>query len=103
MRPGAGRPGDRGRSRLIRRRLLARQSREPDTQGPDWQTVDVGTATDFDQRGAGDGHAALSAVERFGLPGQLDRLGFSRRMKVSAIAGIVARMAVPGSERAALA
>ena len=88
---------------LIRRRLLARQSREPDTQGPDWQTVDVGTATDFDQRSVGVEHAALAAIERFGLPALLDGLGFSRRMKVCAIAGIVARMAVPGSERAALA
>ena len=88
---------------LIRRRLLARQSSEPDTQGPDWQTVDVSTATDFDQRSVGVEHAALSAIERFGLPALLDGLGFSRRMKVCAIAGIVARMAVPGSERAALA
>ena len=85
---------------LICRQLLVRQSREPDTQGPDYQTVDINTATDFDQRSVGIEHAALSALEQFDLPALLDRLGFNRRMKVCAMATIIARMAMPGSERA---
>ena len=96
-------PDTEASARLICRQLLARKGREAETPGPDWQTVDVNSATDFEPRSVGVEHAALAAVERFGLPTLLDRLGFNRRMKACAIASIVARMAVPGSERAALA
>ena len=86
-------------ARRIAARLLQRQGAE--TAPGDWETVDIASAADSDTRSLGIEHAALAALDMLGLPDLLDDLGFNRWQRCCALATIAARMAAPGSERAA--
>ena len=73
----------------------------PATPGqPDLHTVDVDTLEMIRPRSVGVEAVGLWAAEQLGLVALLERLGFNGPQRALAVAGIVARMARPGSERA---
>lgn len=98
---GCADPDLEAEARRIATVLLQRQGEAlPDASGePDYHRVDIDSAEDREVRTVGVEHAALQALERLGLGELLDRLGFNRRQRCCAIANIVGRMTLPGSER----
>ena len=85
-------------AQLIERNKQGEENGPPSKQ--DFQTVDINSANDSDSRSVGVEHAGLEALSALGLPTLFDQLGFNRRQRCCALATIVARMAVPTSERA---
>ncbi len=68
---------------------------------PDLQSVDVSTLALIRPRSVGVENVALWAMRQLGLESLLERLGLNATQRALAMATIVARMAAPGSERAA--
>ena len=68
--------------------------------GTDLQTVDVESLELARPRTVGVEHVGLWAMERLGLRGLLEGLGFNGRQRAVAVGSIIGRMGQPGSERA---
>ena len=84
---------------LARARVGAAGS--PARPTPDVQAVDVNSLALLRPRSAGVEHVALWAIEQTGLRARLDALGIGPSLRAAAVGAIVARLAQPGSERAA--
>ena len=79
---------------------LVHRGPEVGAGGPDLQTVDVESLELARPRTVGVEHVGLWAMERLGLRGLLEGLGFNGRQRAVAVGSIIGRMAQPGSERA---
>ena len=73
----------------------------PTGQGRDIQPVDVDSLALIRPRSAGVEHVALWAIDQLGLRTLFEQLGIGASIRNAAIGSIIARMARPGSERAA--
>ena len=95
----------------IARPTHRRPSGSPDTansragaappQGQDVQHVDVDSLELIRPRSVGVEHVGLWAMDQLGLRSYLEELGIGASLRAAAIGSIIARMARPGSERAA--
>ena len=70
-------------------------------QGHDVQQVDVDSLELIRPRSVGVEHVGLWAMDQLGLRSCLEELGIGASLRAAAIGSIIARMARPGSERAA--
>ena len=77
-------------------------ARAPDSSASDTEfvEVDVHSLEQVQPRSVGVEHAALKALEEFGLDARLEELGVAAITRAMITAQIVGRMAAPGSERA---
>ena len=73
----------------------------PTGQGRDIQPVDVDSLALIRPRSVGVEHVALWAMDQLGLRTLFEQLGIGASIRNAAIGSIIARMARPGSERAA--
>ena len=73
----------------------------PANRGRDVQHVDVDSLELIRPRSVGVEHLGLWAMEQLGLRTRLEELGMGASMSAAAVGSIIARMAQPGSERAA--
>ncbi len=64
----------------------------------DYQHVDVNSSVDSDVRHIGTEHIAYETVRKLGLPEVLTNCGFNNKQANIAIASIIGRLIVPGSE-----
>jgi hypothetical protein len=64
----------------------------------DYQTVDVNSAVDSDVRHIGTEHLIYETMRQLGLAEILETVGFNKKQSNIAIASIVGRLVVPGSE-----
>ncbi|MDE0510564.1 MAG: hypothetical protein OXI88_02100, partial [Gammaproteobacteria bacterium] len=87
----------------IAARLLARArvGSAADHTAPDVQTVDVNSLALLRPRSVGVEQVALWAMDQLGLRELLETLGLPPSLRAAAVGTIVARLAQPGSERAA--
>ncbi len=94
-------PDPEAEARRIVQALLHRQgeSLSEDPPPQDLHRIDVNSVRDHTPRTIGVEHAALQALDMLGLPELLERLGFNRKQRLSAITNIVGRIVRPGSER----
>ena len=102
--PG-GTPALEAHAQHITAQLLARHDDlgviESAAQPRDVQHVDVDSLELIRPRSVGVEHVALWAMDQLGLRARLHELGIGPSLRAGAIGSIVARMARPGSERAA--
>ncbi len=92
------------RAQHIAAQLLARGragAAEPARAGRDVQRVDIDSLELMRPRSVGVEHAGLWAMDQLGLRALLRELGLGTSMRAAAVGSIIARMARPGSERAA--
>ena len=73
----------------------------PASRGRDVQHVDVDSLELIRPRSVGVEHVGLWAMEQLGLRTLFEELGMGASMSAAAVGSIIARMAQPGSERAA--
>jgi hypothetical protein len=69
-------------------------------QKPEYEEIDVTSLALTRPRSVGVEHAALHAVRQLKLPEILQQAGFVQSQTAMAVAGIIGRMTMPGSERA---
>ena len=103
--PSDGSPALESHAQRITAQLLARErvgtTSCPTSQGRDFQLVDVDSLELVRPRSVGVEHVALWAMDQLGLRTRLQELGIGASLCAAAVGSIVARMAEPGSERAA--
>ena len=103
--PSDGSPALESHAQRITAQLLARErvgtTSCPTSQGRDLQLVDVDSLELVRPRSVGVEHVALWAMDQLGLRTRLQELGIGASLCAAAVGSIVARMAEPGSERAA--
>jgi hypothetical protein len=85
-------------AQLIRAKARLDEGRA--TEAADYQHVDVASLDVVRPRSVVVEHVALAALRQVGLDRKLDALGFNGPQRAAAMANIIARMAVPGSELA---
>ena len=73
----------------------------PASRGRDVQHIDVDSLELIRPRSAGVEHVGLWAMDQLGLGTLFEELGMGASMSAAAVGSIIARMAQPGSERAA--
>ncbi len=71
------------------------------SQGHDFQSIAVDTLELIRPRCVGVEHVGLWAMDRLGLRTMLEGLGIGASLRAAAVGSVIARMARPGSERAA--
>lgn len=81
-------------------RAQARWDEGRAAESADYQHVDVDSLEVVRPRSVAVEHVAWEALRQVGLDRQLEALGFNGAQRAAAIANIIARMAVPGSELA---
>lgn len=64
----------------------------------DYQTVDINSAIDSDVRHIGNEHLIYETTCKLGLPNILNSLGFNKKQINIALASIISRLIIPGSE-----
>jgi hypothetical protein len=100
-------PGVEREAQRLAAALLAREGdctpKDKDAVAPsqDIQAVDVDSLQLIRPRSVGVEHVGLWAMRQVGFEAQLERLGFTGPQRAAAVGTIIARMAAPGSERAA--
>ena len=103
--PRDGSPALESHAQRITAQLLARErvgtASCPTSQGRDIQLVDVDSLELIRPRSVGVEHVALWAMDQLGLRTRLQELGIGASLRAAAVGSIIARMAQPGSERAA--
>jgi len=103
--PRDGSPALESHAQRITAQLLARERVGtvscPTSQERDLQLVDVDSLELIRPRSVGVEHVALWAMDQLGLRTHLEELGVGASLCAAAVGSIVARMAQPGSERAA--
>jgi transposase len=70
----------------------------PEFTDKDYQTVDVNSAIDSEVRCIGNEHLVYETVRKLGLPEILEAAGFNKKQLYIALASIIGRLIVPGSE-----
>ena len=101
--PRDGSPALESHAQRITAQLLARErvGTVSTSQGRDIQLVDVDSLELIRPRSVGVEHVALWAMDQLGLRTRFEELGIGASLRAAAVGSIVARMAQPGSERAA--
>jgi hypothetical protein len=85
-------------AQLVRAKARLNEGRA--TKAADYQHVDVASLDVVRPRSVAVEHVALEALRQIGLDQKLVALGFNGPQRTAAMANIIARMAVPGSELA---
>ena len=101
--PSDGSPALESHAQRITAQLLARErvGTASTSQECDLQLVDVDSLELIRPRSVGVEHVALWAMDQLGLRTRFEELGIGASLRAAAVGSIIARMAQPGSERAA--
>ena len=101
--PSGGSPALESHAQRITAQLLARErvGTASTSQECDLQLVDVDSLELIRPRSVAVEHVALWAMDQLGLRTRFEELGIGASLRAAAVGSIIARMAQPGSERAA--